>query len=66
MKHRKPLISLCVGLCMTVTTVSGKTLVREFHGTRSGHTAAFEVKAPWLLDWRLEAYRRWLDQPDAG
>jgi hypothetical protein len=30
-----------------------KELVREFNGTRSGHTAAFEVEAPWLLDWRL-------------
>jgi hypothetical protein len=28
-------------------------LVREFRGSRSTQTAEFEVRAPWILDWRM-------------
>ena len=27
--------------------------IKEFTGTRSGHTGVFEVESPWLLDWRV-------------
>lgn len=27
--------------------------VREFHGSRSTETLEFEVRAPWILDWRM-------------
>jgi len=30
-------------------------LVREFSGSRSTETPEFEVKAPWLLDWRVNS-----------
>ncbi len=30
-------------------------LVREFSGSRSTETAEFEVKAPWLIDWRVNS-----------
>jgi hypothetical protein len=30
-------------------------LVREFSGSRSTETAEFQVKAPWLLDWRVNS-----------
>ena len=30
-------------------------LIREFSGSRSMDTAAFEVRAPWLIDWRVNS-----------
>ena len=35
-----------------VNNVNGKELIREFRGSKSKTTAEFEVKAPWILDWR--------------
>ncbi len=41
-----------------VADVAGKTLVEEFSGDRSAGTAEFEVRAPWIVDWRVaSAYR---------
>lgn len=52
---KKSLYLLVIGLvsCGLNAPVYGKEVVEEFSGTRSGHTGVFEVKAPWLLDWRL-------------
>jgi hypothetical protein len=36
-------------------TVSAEELVREFSGSRTMETAEFEVKAPWLIDWRVNS-----------
>ena len=30
-------------------------LVREFSGSRSTETAKFDVRAPWLVDWRVNS-----------
>jgi hypothetical protein len=46
---------LAVAFCATGLTASGKVLVREFSGTGMGTTAEFEVRAPWLLDWRVNS-----------
>lgn len=32
--------------------VESKDLVREFKGSASTTTAEFEVRAPWIVDWR--------------
>jgi hypothetical protein len=47
--------------------------VREFRGTDNTLTDAFEVEAPWLLEWRLDAdYEQlsalhiWLVDADTG
>lgn len=32
-----------------------EVLVREFSGSRSMDTAEFEVKAPWVADWRVNS-----------
>jgi len=32
---------------------SSKELIREFNGSDSKATAEFEVKAPWIVDWRV-------------
>jgi hypothetical protein len=35
------------------SAASGKELIREFKGSESATTADFEVRAPWITDWRL-------------
>lgn len=37
--------------CFTASAYS-KELVREFKGSESKTTLEFEVKAPWIVDWR--------------
>lgn len=34
-------------------TLHAEELIKEFKGSRSTSTLEFEVKGPWLLDWRL-------------
>jgi len=40
-------------LGVMAANAAGKTLVREFSGSRSANTADFEVQAPWIMDWRV-------------
>lgn len=47
-------IALLIALMSFTLTATGKELVREFKGTSSQTTAEFEVKAPWILDWRAK------------
>ena len=35
------------------TVASSKELIREFKGSASKVTADFEIKAPWIADWRV-------------
>lgn len=35
------------------TVANGKELIREFKGSSSKVTADFEIKAPWIVDWRV-------------
>ena len=48
-------ICLVLGVMFGLLAVdaAAKTLVREFTGSRSTNTADFEVKGPWILDWRV-------------
>ncbi len=46
---------MCLAICSFGAPLHGKELVKEFTGTRSGHTDVFKVKAPWLLDWRVNS-----------
>ncbi|MDX2481126.1 MAG: hypothetical protein QNK24_12440, partial [Desulfuromusa sp.] len=39
-------------LCCFTGNTFGKELIREFKGTGNKNTAEFEVKAPWIVDWR--------------
>ena len=36
----------------TVLDTQAEELVREFSGSRTTETVEFQVKAPWLIDWR--------------
>lgn len=53
----KQLFSLLIAAVALITsdTVSAEQLVREFKGSRTTETAEFEVKAPWLIDWRVNS-----------
>jgi hypothetical protein len=42
-------------LLEAVPGVQAEELVRQFSGSRSTETAEFEVKAPWLVDWRVNS-----------
>jgi len=51
-------------LAVVATPATAGELVREFKGTDDSTTAAFSVKSPWILDWRLDSdydYRIALD-----
>jgi len=39
-------------LCFFAVNANSKELIREFKGTGNSNTAEFEVKAPWIVDWR--------------
>lgn len=54
MKRFLLVFSSCFLLAVTWPADAGE-LVREFSGSRSTETAEFNVKAPWLLDWRVNS-----------
>lgn len=45
-------IALLITLCCFAGNVLSKELIHEFKGTGSKTTDEFEVKAPWIVDWR--------------
>ena len=50
------LIRLSLALAVALPGMAiAEELVREFRGERSTETAEFEVKAPWLIDWRVNS-----------
>jgi len=53
----KRLLLACLTLFFagSVLTAEAETLVREFSGSRSMETEEFNVKAPWLVDWRVNS-----------
>ena len=51
-------IQLLIFLTFTSFETRPESLVREFSGSRSTTTSEFEVKAPWILDWRINSNYR--------
>ena len=45
--------TLLITMCCFSSAGLGKELIREFKGTESKVTADFEVRAPWIVDWRI-------------
>jgi hypothetical protein len=41
-----------VTLCCFTANAYSKELIREFKGSSSKTTTEFEVRAPWIVDWR--------------
>ena len=52
MKKVFNLIALTLAVSLPLT-LQAEQLIKEFKGSRSTSTLEFEVKAPWVLDWRL-------------
>ena len=46
-------ILIACSLFLFAEILQASELVREFRGSRSTTTAEFEVRAPWILDWRM-------------
>lgn len=55
MKRPLQYLTFLITLMLVTSTVTGKELIREFKGTANTTTAEFEVKAPWILDWRAKS-----------
>ena len=53
MNISRNLAVLCLMFAAINAPVHGREIIKEFKGTRSGHTGVFEVEAPWLLDWMV-------------
>ena len=53
MNIRLQCLVFCVTLCCYVADADSKGLVREFSGSGSANTAEFEVRDPWMMDWRV-------------
>jgi hypothetical protein len=51
---KKFLVSIAIfaTLCCFSSVAISKELIREFKGSGNRTTAEFEVKAPWIVDWR--------------
>ena len=45
--------ALSITLFCFSSAAVGKELIREFKGSSSKTTVEFEVRAPWIVDWRV-------------
>jgi hypothetical protein len=52
---RNFLVILLLALAGAAGPLQSAELIREFSGSRSIDTSAFEVRAPWLIDWRVNS-----------
>lgn len=52
---KKSAFKLLIGLSLVLISASGMSaeLIKEFKGSHSKETLEFEVKSPWILDWRM-------------
>lgn len=48
------LLAVLAGLAVTISA-SAEQQIAEFTGSGNQNTAVFEVKAPWILDWRINS-----------
>lgn len=55
MKNYLRLASATLALAALCGAAGAEELVAEFQGTGNQTTAAFEVEAPWILDWRVNS-----------
>lgn len=55
MTQRVIRLASAIMLAAVCSPTLGAELVEEFTGTGSTTTAEFEVRAPWILDWRVNS-----------
>ena len=53
--RKMSLVLLALTLALPAPMAAAGNLVKEFKGSRSTQTPEFEVKAPWLIDWRVNS-----------
>ena len=53
-RQSKQIGAALVSLALAATA-GAEELVAEFQGTGNQNTVAFEVEAPWILDWRINS-----------
>lgn len=53
MTRRLSFLVALTGIMLFSECVLAKELIREFRGSHSTTTVEFEVRAPWILDWRI-------------
>ena len=55
MTKRITRLAACIILSAFATAASSEELVAEYQGTGNKTTLVFTVKAPWILDWRINS-----------
>lgn len=53
MCHRSSLAILFSLLCSLAPAANAEELITQFSGSSSSNTAEFDVRAPWIVDWRV-------------
>lgn len=55
MIHVLKRLAACAVLGLSLNIASAEELIAELQGTGNQTTAEFTVKAPWILDWRINS-----------
>lgn len=55
MIHALKRLAACAVLGFSLNIASAEELIVDFQGTGNQTTAEFTVKAPWILDWRINS-----------
>ena len=45
--------AICIAAVLLPLGAQSEELIKEFKGSRSSNTLEFEVRDPWILDWRI-------------
>ncbi len=53
MINRLFLVAVAAAMFSQPPAARAEQLIKQFSGGRSTNTAEFEVKAPWIVDWRV-------------
>jgi hypothetical protein len=55
MKNQISQAGTCLLLCAFLSLASAEELIAEYKGDGNTTTLSFTVKAPWILDWRINS-----------
>jgi hypothetical protein len=48
-------VAACIVFCTFFAVANGEEMVAEYQGTGNKTTVEFTVRAPWILDWRINS-----------
>lgn len=49
------ILSIIISVLIFYQPLNAETTIREFSGTKSVTSGEFEVRAPWIIDWRVNS-----------